>query len=291
MHGRQRGQRLHQRLRRAARLGGDDEARASRDRRSRARIRASRGRGCRRSGCADGCLCASSAMPGMFQPPSCASVWPPRLEPPVPKKMMARAPRAAWRARPRPQRCRPSPRGCAGAAAAGCVVVLQAPTRRRQPRRATVQLGLAQAVLADGAVEAAGDRMPVGRRPAARQSWRSWPRPSANPATVIPTTPCCSVERYGRRTQPARPSARRIDKAVSRAGAATLAKATHPLASGRAAAEPAAHRDKPRYPPGIRPLGLPTTVTISSWPSNSRLATRLISSSVTASISLLRRST
>ena len=40
-----------------------------------------------------------------------------------------------------------------------------------------------------------------------------------------------------------------------------------------------------------RPLGLPTMVTISSWPSNRRLAARLTSASVTASISALRRST
>src|SRR5262249_61329737 len=40
-----------------------------------------------------------------------------------------------------------------------------------------------------------------------------------------------------------------------------------------------------------RPLGLPTMVTIRSWPSNKRLAARLASASVTASISALRRST
>ena len=39
------------------------------------------------------------------------------------------------------------------------------------------------------------------------------------------------------------------------------------------------------------PTGLPTMVTIGSWPSNRRLAARLTSSSVTASISALRLST
>ena len=201
------GQRLHQRLRRAARLGGDDEARAVEIEARPAPLRASRDRGCRRSGCAAAVFCASSAMPGMFQPPSCASVWPPRLEPPMPKKTMAVG---------------ALPRACASAAsasamscgllgdaqqgqAAGVVVVLQGLERGREPVEPARQLGLGAGRARRCAFEAARDRLPVGRvdvAPAQRclacRCHACEPsktrRPSANLSACHPGRPSASMD-------------------------------------------------------------------------------------------------
>ena len=130
----ERCQRLHQGLGRAAGLGDHDEARRRPDRRtSRATTAACRRRDCRRSACAGACFCASSATPGMCQPPSWASVWPPRLEPPVPKKITARAP---WHSLANAASAASMSARLLGDAqvrqAARLVVVLQTRQRRRQ---------------------------------------------------------------------------------------------------------------------------------------------------------------
>ena len=164
LHRRQRGQRLHQRLRRAARLGDDDEARVGEIEGAERRLQRHRVEVVVEARARARRCCASSAMPGMFQPPSWASVWPPRLEPPMPKKTMVSAPcdepgeRRLGRGEVggllgdaqvrQPARCGSPP----------------AARRWRAPSGSSQRASsaVAQPVLADGAVEAAGDRMRVG---------------------------------------------------------------------------------------------------------------------------------
>ena len=162
--GRERRQRLHQGLGRAAGLGDHDEA--------------------HRREVVEGAECGGERLPvevvveararagalrriggaGNVPPPSWASAWPPRLEPPVPKKITARAPSHSLAKAA--SACGDIGRLLGDAQVrqpAAVVVVLQARDRRRQPVEPPVQFGLRQPVRRDRALEAAGDRLPVGR--------------------------------------------------------------------------------------------------------------------------------
>ena len=150
--------------------------------------------------------------------------------------------------------------------AARLVVVLQrddSGPERIEPAR---ELGVAEPVLADGAVEAARDRLRVGGGAHARpRSFHSRLRGLARiGVAVIPAA-------ARQRGEPAR---------TPRPGYALARSGRHQLRLPEAAAVGTAN-----------PTGLPTMMTMGSWPSNRRLAARLMSSMVTASISPLRRST